>query len=53
MKQTPLTPEQMLAAMQISMLLLAIVSMWVVNDARTRGKDGWTAGRLSGGAWEP
>lgn len=43
MKQTPLTPEQMLAATQIGMMLLAVVSMWVVNDARTRGKDGWTA----------
>ncbi|HVF85457.1 MAG TPA: hypothetical protein VM821_05725 [Abditibacteriaceae bacterium] len=43
MKQTPLTPEQTLAVMQISMMLLAVVSMWVVNDARTRGKDGWTA----------
>lgn len=43
MKPTTLTPDQMLAAMQIGMMLLAIVSMWVVNDARTRGKDGWTA----------
>ena len=43
MKQTQLTPEQMMTAMQIAMILLAIVSMWVVNDARTRGKDGWTA----------
>lgn len=33
----------MLAATQFGMMLLAIVSMWVVNDARTRGKDGWTA----------
>ncbi len=43
MNSTQLTPDTMMAVREIAMLMAAVVGMWVVSDARSRGKDGMAA----------
>ena len=43
MNSTQLTPETMTAMREIALFIAAIVGMWVVSDARSRGKDAMAA----------